>query len=61
MKYLYYYIIILFIIGALFFNASHITSWLLGADKPTHPHWKLYGLIALLIWLLILILANTLL
>lgn len=56
-----YVFITLFIIGALFFNASHITSWFLGADKPTHPHWKLYGLIALAIWLLMLILANTIL
>jgi hypothetical protein len=58
MKYLF---IILFIIGALFLNASHIPLWFLGAGKPTHPHWKLYGIIAIAIWLLILILANTIL
>ncbi|GEM_PF-6439810 len=58
MKYL---LIILFIIGALFANASHIPAWFLGASKPTHPHWKLYGLIALIIWSAILVLANTIL
>ena len=51
----------LFIIGALFFNASHIQAWFLGGGKPTHPHWKLYGVIGFAIWVLILILANTIL
>jgi len=54
-------IIILFIVGALFFNASHIPAWFLGTGKPTHPHWKLYGLIAIIIWLLLLVLGNTIL
>ena len=53
--------ITLFIIGALFFNASHIPTWFLGGGKPTHPHWKLYGIIGAAIWILILILANTIL
>lgn len=53
--------IILFIIGALFSNASHIPAWFLGAGKPTHPHWKIYGVIAGIIWILLLILANTIL
>ena len=54
-------IIILFIIGGLFMNASHIPAWLLGAGKPSHPHWKLYGLIGAAIWLFTFILANTIL
>jgi len=53
--------IILFILGALFFNASHIPTWFLGAGKPTHLHWKTYGFIGIIIWLLILVLANTIL
>lgn len=56
MKYL---LISLFILGALFSNASHIPVWFLGGERPTHSHWKLYGLIALVIWLLIFYLANT--
>lgn len=51
----------LFIIGALFSNASHIPAWILGGPKPTHPHWKLYGAISLVIWLLMLVLGNTIL
>jgi len=53
----------LFIIGALFSNASHIPAWLLGGGKPSHPHWKTYAVIAVSIWLLLLILplANTIL
>ncbi len=51
--------VILFIVGALFLNASNIPSWFLGAGKPTHQYWKLYGIIGAAIWLLILILANT--
>jgi hypothetical protein len=54
-------IVILFVAGALFSNASHIPQWLLGAGKPTHPHWKLYGIIALAIWILLLISVNTIL
>jgi len=53
--------IALFIISALFFNASRILAWFLGVGKPAHPHWKLYGIIAGIIWALILILANTIL
>jgi hypothetical protein len=56
-----YFFIILFIIGAIFLNASHIPSWFLGAGKPTHPHWKIYGFISLAIWILTLVLANTIL
>jgi len=51
--------ITLFIIGGLFINASHIPAWFLGAGKPTHPHWRLYGFIGVIFWLLTLILANT--
>jgi hypothetical protein len=54
-----YISIILFVIGALFFNASHIPTWFLGGEKPTHPQWKTYGLISIAIWILLLILANT--
>jgi len=51
-------IIILFILGVLFSNASHIPQWLLlCADKPKHPQWKTYGVIAGIIWILLLILA----
>jgi uncharacterized membrane protein len=52
-------LIILFISGILFSNASHIPQWYLGAGKPTHPHWKVYGIIAIIIWILLLVLANT--
>ena len=51
-------IAILFIIGGLFLNASHIPSWIMGASRPTHPHWKVYGIIGVLMWLLIAVLAN---
>ena len=51
--------ITLFVIGVLFFNASHVPAWFLGDDKPMHPHWKLYGFIGVGIWVVILILANT--
>jgi hypothetical protein len=54
-----YILIFLFIIGSLFVNASHIPAWIIGAGKPTHSHWKLYGAIGFIIWLLIFILANT--
>lgn len=53
--------IFLFIIGALFLNASHIPAWFLGAGKPTRPHWKFYGAVGLILWFLILILANAIL
>lgn len=52
-------IITLFIIGALFMHASHILVWLLGGGKPTHPYWKSYGIIGIVILILVLILANT--
>jgi antibiotic biosynthesis monooxygenase (ABM) superfamily enzyme len=42
-------------------NASHIPAWFFGSGKPTHPHWKLYGIVGASIWVLILILANTIL
>lgn len=54
-------IIFLFILGGLFSNASHIPQWFLGCGKPNHPHWKLYGVIAFLIWVLLLILSNNIL
>jgi len=53
--------IILFIIGALFLNASHIVQWFFGAGKPTHPNWKLYGIIGIAIWIMLLMSANTIL
>lgn len=52
------FIILLFVFGALFSNASHIPAWILGGEKPTHPHWKTYGLIALGIWVTLLVLIN---
>lgn len=52
-------ILTLFLVGGLFFNASHIPAWFLGAGKPNHEHWKMYGVIGVLILLLVLILANT--
>lgn len=51
----------LFILGSLLLNASQIPAWFLGGGKPTVPHWKIYGAIAIGFWLLMLILANTLL
>jgi len=51
-------LVILFIAGLLFFNAAHIPAWFLGAGKPTEPHWKVYAIIGVSIWLLLLILAN---
>lgn len=48
-------IITLFIVGCLFSNASHVPQWFLGAGKPTHQHWKIYGLIALIIWILLIV------
>ncbi|MCK4520709.1 hypothetical protein KAT95_02460 [Candidatus Parcubacteria bacterium] len=53
--------IIFFIIGGMFFTASHIPVWLLGGEKPKHPYWKLYGLIGIIFWLLFTILAITIL
>jgi len=58
MKYLF---ITLFVLGSCFFMASHIPAWYLSGEKPTHPHWKLYGIIAIGFWVLLLILANTML
>jgi len=51
----------LFIIGALFINASHLPAWFLGGTKPAHQHWKLYAVIGIVIYSFILILANTIL
>lgn len=51
--------IILFILGSLFINASHIPAWFLSGDKPTHKGWKAYLLIGTAIYLIILVLANT--
>lgn len=51
-------IITLFIIGGMFFMASHIPVWFLSGKKPNHQYWKLYSVIAISIWVLILILAN---
>lgn len=51
----------LFVIGVLFSIASQVPAWFIGADKPTAPAWKAYGLIALFIWILIIILANVIL
>ncbi len=53
--------IILFIIGGMFLMASHIPAWFLGAGKPNHLHWKLYGFIGAIFWFLILILAKAIL
>lgn len=58
MKYIF---IILFIIGFLFINAAHIPAWFLSGEKPTHPGWKIYGTIGVIIWILLLILGNTIL
>lgn len=52
-------IISLFVIGALFIHASHIPVWFLGGGKPTHLYWKSYGIIGIVIFILVLILANT--
>lgn len=51
-------LIVLFIIGGLFLNASHIPAWLLAGGKPTHAHWKLYALIGAMIWVVLAVLAN---
>lgn len=61
MNLFYLIFIILFIISALFFNASRIFAWFLTGEKPKHPHWKLYSIVAMGIWVVILILANTIL
>ena len=53
--------IALFILGALFSNASQIPAWFLGAGKPDNkqtPHWKAYGAIAATIWIALLVLGN---
>ena len=51
-------VVILFIAGALFFNASHIQSWFLGSGRPTHSHWKVYAVIGASFWLSLLIVVN---
>jgi len=51
-------IIVLFLLGYLFFNASHIPAWIFGEEKPTHKNWEIYGIIAVSIWVLTLIFAN---
>lgn len=51
--------IVLFILGSLFINASHIPAWFLSGDKPTHKGWKTYLLIGIAIYLIMLVLANT--
>lgn len=51
----------LFIVGSLFLNASHVPAWVLGASKPAHARWKLYAAIGVSFYIVILILANTLL
>lgn len=58
MKFLY---TVLFIIGCLFSNASQIPGWFFGAGKPNSaktPLWKLYGVIAIIIWIILLVLPN---
>jgi len=57
-------VFVLFILGCLFSNASQIPAWFLGAGKPNSkitPHWKIYGVIAVIIWITLLFLANILL
>ena len=53
--------IILFIIGSLFINASHIIPWFLGGQKPNHLHWKTYTIIGVFTYILIFVIANTIL
>lgn len=53
--------IALFILGALFVNAAQIPAWLLGGGKPSTRQWKKYAGIGIGIWLLLFILANTIL
>lgn len=52
-------IVILFILGTMFSLASQIPAWFLTGEKPDESHWKIYGLIAGVIWLLLLIVGNT--
>lgn len=55
------FLIVLFILGLLFSNASQIPAWLIGAGKPSEketPHWKTYAVIAAIIWVSLLVLAN---
>lgn len=54
-------LIVLFIIGALFFNASHIPAWFTSGEKPNHPYWKAYASVAFVVWVLMFILANAIL
>lgn len=54
-------IVTLFIVGCLFSNASQIPAWFIGAGKPKSsetPHWKVYGAIAVIIWVMLLVLLN---
>lgn len=51
----------LLIIGIVFTFASKIPAWILGAGKPSNketPLWKLYGVIAIIIWIILLVLLN---
>lgn len=54
-------IISLFIIGSFFLNASQILNWLIFGGKPRRDLWKRYGIIGILIYLVVFILANTIL
>ncbi len=51
-------LIVLFVLGSLFINASHIPAWFLSGNKPTHKGWKTYLFIGILFYLIILVLAN---
>ncbi len=54
-------LVVIFILGALFSNASQIPAWLLGAGKPNDketPHWKVYGVIAAFLWVGLFAIAN---
>lgn len=51
--------IVLFIAGGLFFNASQVLSWLMGAGKPEAPSWKTYLTISLVLWGILFYFANS--
>lgn len=51
-------VVVLFVIGALFINASHIPAWLFGDGKPTHKNWKIYGAVSFVVFILMFIAAN---
>ena len=53
--------ILLFFVGALFVNASQIPAWILGGGRPKRKNWKKYLAIGIAIYILILILVNTIL